>query len=487
VQGAESWRNQILREFTPQVARLMVVADPDGLLTEEGIVQGLREQGFDLILFDDPVAFRFAYESKYRSRWDRGELTDLVVVLRAATHDLQALPYDLLQAGRRLSFSLGELFPHLSYPVIAALDRSDLDALYRAQIQQNPGRLGNNATKDFVLRHVFEIAPELIKRSPDLLRVLLRRHYQGQRVSAMLDERFIQVMRQNKNFDDWPLEQIVADRDAFFAFLQERWPRFVRRWLARADTSQSRGTGPAIAESEMDTKVAGPVDLPFDHDDVRVYIDNLFLEGLLQPIAVSDLEVTAQGPERSFGWVAVGMRIDPVKDHGRRLERLLQTVEASLPGKEARGQDWLAFARRWAELTLLWYDANGSGRSFLLPQFRTVQEQVDATFIAWIQQRYGSLYNQPALPPLMLHHVPRVLARHLQQSGTEKVALLLLDGLALDQWLVLRDVLTQLQPRMSFHDEAVFAWLPTTTSVSRQACSPSSLSPRVGGGNRGDG
>ena len=64
----KSWRDQVLREFTPQIARLTVVADPDGLLTEEGIVQGLRERGFDLILFDDPVAFRFAYESKYRSR-----------------------------------------------------------------------------------------------------------------------------------------------------------------------------------------------------------------------------------------------------------------------------------------------------------------------------------------------------------------------------------------------------------------------------------
>src|SRR5206468_9677117 len=140
--------------------------------------------------------FRFAYESKYRSHWDQGELTDLVVVLRAATPDLHALPYDLLQAGRQLSFNLGDLFPNLSYPVVDALDRSDLDALYRAQVQQNPGKLGDNATKDFVLRHVVEIAPELIKRPPDLLRVLLRRHDQGQRVPAVLDGRFLQVRRQ---------------------------------------------------------------------------------------------------------------------------------------------------------------------------------------------------------------------------------------------------------------------------------------------------
>jgi len=43
------WRDRILREFSTQVARLTLVADPDGLLTEEGILRGLVERGFDLI------------------------------------------------------------------------------------------------------------------------------------------------------------------------------------------------------------------------------------------------------------------------------------------------------------------------------------------------------------------------------------------------------------------------------------------------------
>ena len=162
-----SWRDQILKVFTPQVARLTLVADPDGLLLEEGTLHGIRERGFELIPFEDHVAFRYAYESKFRSRWDHGEHTDLVVVLRSPSSDLNYLPYDLLQAGRRLSFNIGDLFPNLSYPVVAALDRGDLDALFRAQLQHTPGNMGDNATKEFALRHVFEIAPELIKQHVD--------------------------------------------------------------------------------------------------------------------------------------------------------------------------------------------------------------------------------------------------------------------------------------------------------------------------------
>lgn len=218
----DSWRDQILREFTPKVARLTLVADPDGLLLEEGVLEGIRERGFELIPFEDHVAFRYAYEAKFRFRWDRGEQTDLVVVLRSEVGDLGSLPYDLLQAGRRLYFNLGEIFPNLSYPVVTALDRGDLDALFDAQKRYAPGVLGNNATKEFVLRHVFEIAPELIKKPSDLLRVLLRRHYCEQRIPAILHERFVQILRQSDCFDDWPLDTIIPDGQAFFAFLQER-------------------------------------------------------------------------------------------------------------------------------------------------------------------------------------------------------------------------------------------------------------------------
>jgi hypothetical protein len=301
------WREQILKEFTPQVARLTLVADPDGLLVEERVLQKIRRRGFELIPFEDHVAFRFAYEAKFRSHWDRGEYTELVVVLRTGWAGLNSLPYDLLQAGRRLSFNLGDLFPNLSYPVVAALDRSDLDALYRAKTQHNSGKQGDNATKDFALRHVFEIAPELIKQPSDLLRVLLRRHYRGQRIPTILDERFVEVLRQNGLFGDWPLETIIPDRDAFFAFLQERWPVFLDR-LATQDKGAMRED-----KTYYDLAFPGPVELPFDHDDVRVYIDNLFLEGLLQ--SVSHEQSHALGGK----WAAIGAsgRFDPVNgDHG---------------------------------------------------------------------------------------------------------------------------------------------------------------------------
>jgi len=69
-----------------------------------------------IILEQNFAADRFAYESQYRSQWDKGQNTDLVVVLRSAEQHLNKLPFDLLKAGRPLTFALHKLFPKLNYP-----------------------------------------------------------------------------------------------------------------------------------------------------------------------------------------------------------------------------------------------------------------------------------------------------------------------------------------------------------------------------------
>jgi predicted AlkP superfamily pyrophosphatase or phosphodiesterase len=69
----------------------------------------------------------------------------------------------------------------------------------------------------------------------------------------------------------------------------------------------------------------------------------------------------------------------------------------------------------------------------------------------------------------MLHHVPQSLSQQMASSPQTKVALLVMDGMAYDQWLVMRQVLKQQMPQLTMEENGVFAWLPTTTSVSRQS------------------
>jgi hypothetical protein len=452
-----SWRDQILNEFIPNVARLTIVADPDGLLLEEGILEAVRRRGFDMIPYEDHISFRYAYESRFRARWDRGEQTDLVVLLRSHSSELSGLPYDLLLAGRRLSFNLADIFPNLSYTVVSALDKGDLGTLYEAQKRHAPGQLGDNATKEFVLRHVFEVAPELIKQPSDLLRVLLRRHYRGRAIPAIFDERFIQLLRQSNLFEVWPLEEIVSDREAFFAFLQERWPIFLDRLALNSGTATCKNA------KHRELAIKEPVDLPFDHDDIRSYISSLFVEGLMHTVPNEHADIL------STTWARIGIQSAAIEEGSRRLSKLIENLQTSIPDEKARYTDWIQFARRWAELVLLLAEQPDTFSGDMNKEAKSLQALVDTAFSTWLLDRYAGLINLPPVPPVMLHHLPRFLARQMSEDRNAKIALIVMDGLAMDQWLVVRDTLASKQIDLRFREQGIFAWIPSLTSVSRQA------------------
>ena len=456
--AARGWRGEILREFTPGVARLTVVDDPDGLLAEAGMVEVLRAGGFEVVPVADRVAFRYFYESRYRSGRDPGELADVVAVFTAARHE-HVVPYDLWQAGRKLSFSLGGLFPKLSWPVVNGLDRSDLETLYAAQVQEPPARpLGESRTRRFVLRHVFGIAPESVKQASNLLRLLLRLHYRRLRLPCHLERHLIGMLRRKPLFRPWPLAQIVPERDAFFGFLQERWPIFLDRLTSGPAAVREMRPGWAPAFS-------GPAELPFDHPDVRVYVDNLFLEGALRPVA------HPRGREIAEPWARAGVAIDPRADRRRRLDGLLESVEASLPDDGAVHYDWLDFAPRWAQVNALVFDADADpAGEQARARYERIRDGIDERFTAWLRRRFEALHNLPPSTPVMIHHVPRALARRVHESADSKVALIVMDGLAFDQWVAVRAALAEQRPRLRFREDSLFAWIPTLTTVSRQAC-----------------
>jgi len=61
------------------------------------------------------------------------------------------------------------------------------------------------------------------------------------------------------------------------------------------------------------------------------------------------------------------------------------------------------------------------------------------------------------------------MARQIGKSQQEKIALIVVDGLSLDQWLVVKNELCEQRPGLQFREHGVFGWIPTITPVSRQA------------------
>ncbi len=333
------------------------------------------------------------------------------------------------------------MFPKLNYPILRTVDYAHLDELYEGYSRYDGSTLGESATKDFILTHCFGIAPSLIKTQVDLLKIILSRHYSNISVPKTLDSYLLQVLRKNKEFAAWPLESIIPSREGFFEFLQHQWPKYV--------------------EQQTDRRIHCLV--PFDHDDVRVYIDTFFLEGLLKPVTCDDVK-------KLPSWSLSGIIHDPQADALKRMRRLMEHFREKLPPAEASHRDWQWAAQTWAELVVLRWELDSTLNVGDRACWEALHDTVEEKFSAWMLEHFASLYNLPFFPqPVMVHQVPRYLAAQLEQGKLGKVALVVLDGLAIDQWLIVRQQLAVSQPQWRFDEGNVFAWVPTLTSVSRQS------------------
>jgi hypothetical protein len=447
------WRDSIVRPFVHGLSRIIAVADPDGLFRESKLLEAIQGLGFGVHFFEDSITFRYDYENLYRSKWDDGIEMELVVVFEPGEHNFETLPADVLSQAHRLSFSLKDIFPRLSYNVVSQLDIYYFDALFQAQQQHASQSHDELQTRGFVLRHVFGIEPAVIKSTPDLLRMLCHRHYSRISVPPDIDAYLVRALKENPGFAEWPLDVLVPNRAAFWEFLNERWPIFVRH---------SKG-GALLIKDAPPLKYAGPLVLPFGHDDVRVYIDNLFEDGLLSPIEWDWNDAVSEK------WIRVGLLGNREENLDLRFVELLQDIEASTIGEDSKAIDWLSFAHRYAQASYLWAMLAPPSRANVSVRFDAFRNHIDERFFRWLSKHYSGLYNYPSSKPMMVHHIPGFVGHRFAERPQGRWAFVLVDGLALDQWLVVKEQLQASGMSASMEEDAVFAWIPTITPVSRQA------------------
>lgn len=109
--------------------------------------------------------------------------------------------------GRKVSLSLADLFPRLSYGVIRQIDSEHHEVLFQAHNRHATQPLREGATKDFILTHIFRISPYLLSRPEDFWREVLRLHYRGTGLPDLLAKHVAAILK------DTPLGDLpIAER-----------------------------------------------------------------------------------------------------------------------------------------------------------------------------------------------------------------------------------------------------------------------------------
>lgn len=463
-----AWLDRILNPFQPELARLWIAADPDGVLLEEAALAGITSHGFEVLRFEDSLAFRVEYECRYRERWDRGESgSAAALILHTDLSDISTLPWDYTLHARIVRLSLADLFPRFAYAVVRELQVHQLATLFDLHERFPAHQHGESETKDFILAHLYGISPRLIDKPVDFWSELLRLHYRHLELPSVLAERMEQVLKRNAIFHDLPIAEFCANRAGFLLVVKGAWERFASGSIH----------APRAGEKNLAERSLGQAEIAFDHPDIRVIVDSMFLDGTLPPLMVSQIR-SGLPP-----WMRVGLVENP-SARGDLVRAGCGLLLKELPTEIANHRDWSAFAQRLGEVLARWHALGSTQASEVAQDIEALREQANDRFLGWLSTRYDALSSLPAARlPAMLHHVPRYLALH-RNGAAARIAVVVMDGLAIDQWVVIRDWLNIHAPGFMFEEHTCFAWAPTLTAVSRQAlfagCPPREFADTIG-------
>lgn len=430
-------REQLLNLFPPHTHPLILASDPDGLLTDESILSALTERGFTIIQETDPILLRYRVEQIKPFQTSN----PVIIITNGA---LEALPYDLWQPGQHITLALHTFFPNLSYPILRALT-----PIQRARLSQiTPPRetLGERRTIEFLLEQVFGLQPNLLQQPAYFILWLDKYHQTIAPFPAPILDHVFETLSHIPEYKDWSLKEILQDRQAYQNFIQDQWRGFL-----------SLQTGKAIGEKNTDYMLRFE-----DHPDLQDALPRLLRNGSLSAVQV---ETRSPLPV----WVVPGVFMLDEDPRPRRMAKLTtflnETLSALTP--ESRWEDWQAIARQWAELTVL---HNGShAASEEKDPYIEIQSRLDPAFIEWLRLRYSLLATQKLPTPHHVHHVPHYINYLRSQGKVQKIALLVMDGMSLSDWLLVRQAWQARQTNWLFKENLVLAQIPSITAISRHA------------------
>ena len=432
-----AWSDHITAPFQREFSNLWVVSDPDEILLAPTVAAILAGRGFETIAYRDPLAFRHRYESEILPK-DRGAA--YIVHVRGDARAV--IPWDVLHKSRVITLSLPELFGAMDANAVRSLGPERYDDLWQIMLSR-PGMsvMGTVATKDFLAANLYRVVPDLLRHPHDIWAQAFDLFFRELPLPHLLACHVAERACRPEGMSIEEAAAILADRASFIDRVQRDWDRFAQSVAQDADP---------------------PVDIiPFALPGIRVNFDSMVLDGIIAPAKVE------QVPPSVPGWMLIGMVRD--EDAARDLAaKRIDLLSHELPVDGARPGEWLRFAERHAEIV----DACRSladGEASTPDIMESIAPAIDSALFGWLENGFDGLSsNSFASAPSIVHQIAPHMA-HRRQQGERRQALVVIDGIALDQWLILERRLRAARPDILVDSRSCFAWLPTVTGVSRQA------------------
>ncbi len=417
------WSEKIGSYFTGN-GLLYVVSDEHNIIAQTTIQDVLTEQNCVIYFYEDPVVFREYYELNFR-HVDRTERSSLLLVIPDS--QFTQVPYDVYAQSVCVTLSFDKLFPNLNPFIVRQCPLWMYELIYLAQ-QSTGKRLNSRETTDFLVNDVCGIHPSRIHNLTDVIKASLCYYDKfDEGLPAFLYDFLKDLLTMAPRQISSDSVMIFQSKENFIQFFNEKWEQHIYQFVKEAKSQIAENNESYIYNL-------------FSDSDVQQYI-----ETYINPIEVPS-EISFQQ------WMLPGLIIQEEKP----------SIEHS-PFKETYKDfdrnDWLRFANELGELQQQQLSKGKHQESF-----QSDIAKANKAFKKWMLENFHQLRSLPVVPkPKMVHQIPHYLAR----QSNNKVALIVLDGMSFTQWHTIKSHLHA--NAWKFEEDALFAWVPSVTSVSRQA------------------
>jgi len=433
---------EILRHFPPFAHPLNLVSDPDRLLASEAVMFELVQRGFQVIQENDPVLLRHRVE-------EVRPFTAQHPVIVITTGALEDLPFDLYQPAYRLTLSLHQFFPKLAYPVLQTLSPNQVEKLGSSSTPIET--LSRQKTIDFLLQEVFNADLIALNQSHALV-VWLNDYHQSQSpLPELLRLSLVEHLKRYPIYRDWELDALIREAQSFSDFIQNQWQISVDQAIS----------GKRIRE------YGSGYHLFFEREQLlQDIVPALVRQGTLKPLEILDNKGLPNWTHS--GVTLTDARVNRITLLLEKSENWIRAVE-SAPTIQTSWTELNGFALDWAELCSLQYQTDLEVNHAQRETFRKLGYDIDRIFSIWLRKNYTPLGAQCLPMPHHVHHIPHFLAYLRNLGQVERIVLLVLDGLSLTDWQVIKSVWTKRHALWEIKTQSLLAQVPTLTSISRYA------------------
>ncbi|WP_231573464.1 BREX-3 system phosphatase PglZ [Paenibacillus sp. FSL H7-0737] len=415
-----NWREKVLGNFQAPFYHITLVSDPDSLLQDEVIISELQKLGIEIVELDDRAMFRYWYEAEYRhmsmSRY---------LLIKIKSNTMLDVPYDIWIQGHPVSLSKSELFPNLSPSLVRELDSRALDAL--SLIEDTTSRKSDSETIDFILKRIYKLPYDSVDSTAECLSLCVAQHLLHYAVPEMIID-YLEAVLSTKDYNNPHLDisEFLISSESLFAFIQKEWSSYIE---------SGAPDNHAFSDPTLQNTLAG-----------------LFRLGKLTPVFVNNRYL----PETLLFGVKLDEKqslSDSLYEHINRIEELLEL--------EVDRRGWVELCQLYGSAKSISFQIQMSDS--IIDRLRNLEQVIEERFMKWLDSHYSALISLTDMhAPVMLHRV----AEYVQLQGSVKKAVIVMDGMSFVQWSQIR---SELQQFFNFNEKGTYAWIPTLTSVSRQA------------------